>query len=217
MTAIYRRNFVAGASSLALGWTQTAWAAVPDSRNLTFNVFRKGSPIGAHSVTFEPAGEALTVRIAVDFAVKFGPVTLYRYKLRGTEEWQRGMLMSANADTVDGGDKAWLRAARQNGRLRVEGSAVQPYVAPEGSITASHWNPAELRAPMVNMQNGELLDFTITPRGTETVRAGGRDVAARQYALTGPAEMNLWYDPADIWTRLRAIGSDGSEITYERA
>ena len=217
MTAINRRNFIAGASGLGFGWAQTGWAAVPDSRNLTFDVFRKGSAIGTHSVVFEPAGEALTVRIAVDLAGKLGPITLYRYNLRGIEQWQRGVLMSASADTVDGGDKALLRLARQDGRLRVEGSAGKPYVAPEGSITASHWNPAELRAPMINLQNGELLDFTVTPRGTQTVRASGRDVSARQYALTGPAEMNLWYDPADVWTRLRAIGTDGSEITYERA
>jgi hypothetical protein len=216
MTAIYRRNFITGAAISALGWSSTGWAAVPETRDLRFSVFRKGSNIGTHSVSFEPAGEALTVRVAVDMAVKFGPVTVYRYTLRGTEQWQRGVLMSATSDTVDGGDKAWLRAARQDGKLRVEGSAGKPYVAPEGSIIASHWNPDELRAPMVNLQNGELLDFTVTPAGTQTVRASGRDVAARQYALTGPAVLNLWYDPANIWTKLRAIGTDGSEISYER-
>ncbi len=217
MTAIYRRNFITGASAVALGWTSSAWAAVPAERSLAFNVFRKGSRIGTHSLEFSQAGEALTVRVAVDFAVGLGPITLYRYRLRGTEEWSRGVLMSGNFDTVDGGETCWLRAARVDGRLAVQGSAVKPYAAPEASLISSHWNAEELRAPMVNMQNGELLDFKITPRGSETIRTGGRDVAARHYALSGPAELNLWYDPTNIWTKLRGVGTDGSEITYERA
>lgn len=222
MGSINRRFFVTGASALAAGWTGTSWtgtswAAVPDAHDLTFNVFRKGSQIGTHAVTFEPAGENLTVRIAVNLAVGIGPIKLYRYSLRGTEQWSRGVLMSAMGDTVDGGEKAWMRAARKNGRLAIEGSAVKPYTAPEGALVSSHWNADELKAPMVNLQNGELLDFTVTPRGTQTVRASGQQVAARKYELTGPAELHLWYDPANVWTKLGAIGRDGSEITYERA
>ncbi len=205
-----RRLFVGAGMAAAL----PAGAAVPDDRKLVFKVFRNGSAIGTHAVTFLPSGADLSVEIAVDLAVGFGPLTLYRYTLRGQETWRRGVLMEASAQGVDGGDKVWMRAARQNGALMVEGSKAKRYAAPESSIVASHWNRAEMAAPMVNLQNGELMDFSVQPKGSDTVQARGRAVPAAQFALTGPATLNLWYDQADVWTALRAIGEDGSTITY---
>lgn len=208
-----RRIFLAGLPLVAV----PARASVPEGNRLAFRAFRNGSEIGTHVVTFEPKGEDLEVRIAVDLAVKFGPITVYRYSLRGQESWRRGVLMAASADGVDGGKKVWMRAARRDGRLRVEGDRTVPYVAPEASLVSSHWRQAEVEAPMVNLQNGELLDFTVARKGVETIEARGRRIEASHFSLTGPATLNLWYDSANIWSALHAVAEDGSDIVYRQA
>lgn len=210
-----RRFFLAATPVLAVA--SPAGASVPDDRALRFRVFRKGSEIGTHQVSFVRDGGDLHVAIAVDFAVGLGPIVFYRYTLRGTETWRGGVLMEASSDTTDGGKKAWLRAARQNGRMVVEGSKTARYVAPEASIVSSHWNRAELAAPMINLQNGELLDFTVQPRGPERIEARGRIIPADHFALTGPATINLWYDEANIWRALKGLAEDGSLIAYQQA
>lgn len=212
-TCLTRRFFILSGAMAA----SPVMAAVPSEGGLLFKAFRKGSEIGTHKVGFERSGADLEVSIAVDFAVGIGPITLYRYTLRGTEIWRQGQLMEARADTVDGGKKAWMRAARQQGKLMVEGSKTERYAAPEGSIVASHWNPAELQAPMVNLQNGELLEFAVEKKGVETIRARGRSVSAAHFSLTGPAVLNLWYDPGNVWSALRAVAEDGSVIEYQQS
>lgn len=213
MKCLDRRFFIGAALAAA----SPVRAAMPEDGKLTFRALRHGSDIGTHSVSFLPEGADLTVRIAVDLAVGIGPIKLYHYTLRATETWRRGVLMEAVSDGVDGGNKVWMRAARQNGRLVVQGDKTARYTAPEDSIVASHWNRAELDAPMINLQNGELLAFTVQPRGMDTVQAHGRAVAAAHFALSGPATLNLWYDQADVWTALRAVANDGSVIEYHQA
>lgn len=208
-----RRIFLAGLPFAAAA----AHAAVPEGNRLAFRAFRNGSEIGTHRLDFLPNGEDLEVRIAVDLEVKFGPIPLYRYSLRGQENWQRGQLMRASADGMDGSHKVWMRAARQNGRLVVEGSRTQRYTAPEASLVSSHWRPAEVEAPMINLQNGELMDFQVVRKGLETIEARGRRIEASHFSLTGPATLNLWYDTTNVWAALHAVAEDGSDIVYRQA
>jgi len=185
-------------------------------QNLVFRVMRKGDDIGRHSLTFTGDAAQMQVDINVDIRVGFGPITLYRYTLRATERWRGDVLMEMTGTTDDGGTKDFVTARRQKEQLAVEGSAGKPYLAPVGSIAASHWNRAQLVGPMVNIQDGELLDFRVTPKGKEQVNARGRAVAADRYALVGKENLDLWYDPAGVWVGLAATGRDGSIITYEQ-
>lgn len=209
--AIGRRGLLAGGLALL---SVPAAAAVPESRRIAFDVMRNGSRIGTHVLTFAPAANRLEVAIEVDIEVKMMAIVLYRYALRGRERWQDGVLVEASSDTQDGKDKDFMRAVRRDGRLHVEGSHGPPYLAPPGSICASHWNPKQLEAPMVNVQNGELLDFKVAPRGTQLIEARGQRVEASHYALSGPSTMELWYDRQQVWSQLRAVVRDGSTVDY---
>ncbi|MBC7634303.1 MAG: hypothetical protein H7251_01745 [Acetobacteraceae bacterium] len=177
---------------------------------------RKGDDIGRHSITFSGDAAQLQVDIAVDIRVGLGPITLYRYGLRATERWRNGVLQEVSGTTNDDGTKDFVNARRQNDRLSVEGSAGPAYLAPAASIAASHWNRAELAAPMVNIQDGALLEFKVTPKGLEQLTARGRQVAAEHYVLDGKEHLEIWYDSAGVWVGLTAIGRDGSLITYEQ-
>ena len=212
MGLIGRRAMLAGLGAVSTGLP--VWAA--PTQSLVFRVTRKGDDIGRHSVTFSGDAAQLQVDIAVDIRVGLGPITLYRYGLRATERWRNGVLQEVSGTTNDDGTKDFVNARRQNDRLSVEGSAGPAYLAPAASIAASHWNRAELAAPMVNIQDGALLEFKVTPKGLEQLTVRGRQVAAEHYVLEGKEHLEIWYDSAGVWVRLTAIGRDGSLITYEQ-
>lgn len=196
---------------------------VPAGRRIAFAIYRKGSRIGTHRVDFTGTQQALDVRMAVDIRVGFGPFTLYHYSLRGLEEWRGGVLIHAAANTNDDGTRRFARAARVGDRLYVRGSSVHPYLAPPGCLPASHWNEDELRHPMINAENGELMETTVVDKGMETVTDNARrPIAARHFALTWweqhtrPRALDLWYEPSGLWAAMTAVAKDGSLIIYRR-
>lgn len=208
---ISRRLFAAG---LLLSASRPA-AAAP--ARIDFEARRGDSLLGRHSVTFARAGDALEVSIAVDYRVSFGPLTLFRYSMRGRETWRGDTLRAARFETDDDGRHDTMVAERRGADLMIDGSKSGRYVAPPGALPASHWNRRELDGPMINPQNGELLPFTVRDLGMdEAPSGGGVPIAARHYSLTGPSVLDLWYDASGTWAGLRAVAPDGSVITYLR-
>lgn len=194
-----------------------ALPGVPRADMLRFRLIREGAAIGTHVLQFEPGPNGITITIAVDIAVRFGPLVLYRYRLRGREIWEDGRCVAASATADDDGVSQFMRATRRNDGLLVEGSGVSPYVAPADAMIASHWNQAELRGPWINLQDGKLLHPHVTPLGSDPVLlANGTRVAASCYAITGPAQIRIWYTPSSTWTGLVFIAKDGSQVRYER-
>lgn len=199
-----------------IGAASAAISGVPASGRLAFTALRNGAVLGSHVLTFRQTGEQLQVDIAVDYTVKFTFVTVFRYTLRATETWVGGKLMAASAHTNDNGKPEFMRATREGSGLLVQGSAVQPYKTPDGALIASHWNVAQLAAPMVNPQDGTLLTYTVTPRGpAEVPDASGVLRHARLVELVGTNPLSLYYDNHNIWTALQAKAGDGSLITYQ--
>jgi hypothetical protein len=194
---------------------QAGVSGIPASGRLLFTALRNGSVLGSHSVTFGRDADRLTVDIAVDYAVKLGFVTVFRYRLRGREVWAGGVLESATADTDDNGKPAFMRARRDGAGLLVEGSRAKPYRTPDGALIASHWNVAQLGAPMVNPQDGQLLTYTPVPRGPAKVTdSAGVSRPARRVALEGKNPLDLWYSTNEVWVALQARVADGSVVTY---
>ncbi|MDE2333993.1 MAG: hypothetical protein KGK10_05590 [Rhodospirillales bacterium] len=203
-----RRTLLAGA---------VAMPGVPRSSPLRFHLRRDGSWIGTHVIRFERGTNRTNIAIAVDIAVRFGPLVLYRYKLRGREHWEGGRCMAASAAANDDGTRHFMRATRRNGALLVEGSGTAPYAAPAGAVIASHWNEAELHGPWINLQDGKLLHPRVTPLGSDPVRlANGTLLPASCYSITGPANIRIWYTPSATWTGLVFVARDGSHVRYER-
>jgi hypothetical protein len=214
-----RRLLLGGAAALAAVrspavWAEAAMTGVPASGRLAFNVYRNDSQIGTHHLTFHSAGDALTVQIAADFKVGLGPLTLFRYSLRTTEHWQGGQLVAATSKANNDGKAESMTAKRQGDALLVQGSKSGQYTAPPGSILATHWNRAELKGPMINPENGELMKFSVVDKGSDQIMAAGKRITATHYALTGFATIDLWYDGQSVWSALKAVATDNSNIDY---
>ena len=46
--------------------------------------------------------------------------------------------------------------------------------------------------------------------GQETIKAGGKGIAATHYRLQSERPRDVWYDASGRWVKMRTIGRDGS-------
>lgn len=185
---------------------------MPAGGKLAFSVWRQGSQIGMHMVQFSPSGDMLKVETHAHFSVGLGPVKFFTYTYQVTEMWQGGELQSIQAKTDNNGQHETCAARRQGDDLQVSGSKSGSYTAPRGSIAGTHWNQAELRAPMINPENGTQMIYTVADKGMDPPPGG--HAPARHYGLTGYATLDIWYDKAGIWVGLKATAKDRSVVEY---
>lgn len=199
-----------GLSGLRLAQAQ----AVPSADSLAFTVWRKGERIGDHTVKFSRQGDSLAVQTHAHFSVGFGPIAFFTYTYDVTETWASSTLQHISAHTNDNGTRQTCEAHRSGDAMLVQGSRSGSYTAPKGSIAGTHWNRAEMAAPMINPENGLQMRFSVADRGMSAPPGGG--APAHHYALTGFAKLDLWYDAADSWVGLAAVAKDGSAIEYRK-
>lgn len=189
---------------------------VPQGNSLSFRVTRKGGEIGLHRLDFRREGDRLTVNIAADIAVKFGFLTLFRYTHRATEIWEGGQPVSVSASTNDDGKKFALVGVRQGEGWKIDGASGS-YIAPANAMPATHWNRRMLDHPMINTQNGKLMEPEIARKGvTVLTAANGRQIEAEHYSMSGDAMLDTWYDATPAWAGLSFKAKDGSEVLYQK-
>jgi Domain of unknown function (DUF6134) len=190
---------------------------IPPSDVLAFQVMRHDTPIGSHTLNFSVTDDTVTVRVAADVVVHFGPIPLVRYVHHNTEIWRGGRLASLQAHTNRNGTQMHMSAHRVAAGLLVEGSGASPYIAPEDALPTTYWNARMLLGPMIGTQDGALVHPKVTAKPVEPVRlASGKEARGRGYSLTGDLDLDLWYDADDRWMSMRFTVADGSVITYER-
>jgi hypothetical protein len=190
---------------------------VPRANRLDFRIIRYGGEIGRHTVTFEPRGESLTVRVTVDALVTLLSLPIVRYAHRATETWQGETLIGLTAETDKNGRHQWASARRTNEGLVVLGSQTSRYIAPEPAGSTSYWDRRALARPMISLEDGVLLQPNVAEHKAETIptATGGRTVADH-YVLSGAFDVELWYDHTDTWASLAYTAADGSTVHYER-
>lgn len=190
---------------------------VPPGGSLAFRLMRRGSEIGQHTLVFEPKGDTVIVRVAVEARVSLLSIPVVHYTHRVVETWQNGMLAAITGDTDKNGRTEWVRAHRTGDGLLVQGSKTAQYIAPEPAYGTSYWNKHMLDGPMISMEDGVLLRPRIAPLPSEKIAlASGASIAAVRYNLSGSFNVDVWYDRTDTWASLAFTAVDGSETRYER-
>jgi hypothetical protein len=208
-----RRRLLTACGALAgLAALPRALAVVPKSERLDFEALRDRSPLGWHRLRFRREGDLLHVEIAIDFEVSFAFLIFYRYRHRNHEVWQGDRLVRLDATTDDDGERFEVRARAEGERLLVEGSGGRLEL-PGDTLTTSYWHERTVeRGEWLNTQDGRLARSTVTARGIERIKAGGREVDAARYTLEGDIDSDLWYRDS-LWAKLR-FQARGSTIEY---
>ena len=202
---------LSGVMTPALG--NSSDEAVPE--NLYFDVTINGDPMGYHYVEYSREGDELVVDIDIDLRVKFAFITVFKYIHENQERWQGDTLMSLRSETLDSGDNFFVEAQRTNGILAVEGSRGE--FEAEGSVASTtYWNYSSMTGNdrMLNSQKGDLLDYTLTRQGTETIVARGEEIEADKYFLDSKIDTTIWYNTeTKEWVKLE-FDARGRTIEY---
>jgi hypothetical protein len=215
---INRRGLILGCGATLLARRTLAQPLpVPAGRSLAFDVIRKGSVIGVHRLTFDGDDRNVTVKVAVDLHVGLGPIVLFRYRHRAAEVWKEGRLDALDTETDNDGRECKVTGRRIDAGFVVEGSGAPRYVAPENALPATHWNRRMLDGPLINTQDGRLMQPEVKPLGIEPIpSASGAPIEARHFALSGVVTLDTWYDLNAAWAGVRFQAADRSEVRYER-
>lgn len=220
-----RRNvnrLLLGAGALAVGgagWMARPQAApflggIPANNRLDFRVFRKGNDIGRQLLSFSTQGDRTIVDIEIDLMVKLGPIPVFRYKHRGQEVWDAEGFRSFSSETNDDGDDLSVKIDRVGERIEIIGTKFSGFI-PGGAIPTTYWNRATIDGrPLINSQNGTVLNLKITDTGRETIAAAGGTLEANGYLLEGDLPLNLWYDDQGRWVKC-AFQARGETVQYE--
>ncbi|MBL8555623.1 MAG: hypothetical protein JNL41_15225 [Phenylobacterium sp.] len=197
---IARRELILGGAA-ALILPPAAWAALPP--RLSFQVFRNGTKVGEHVVSFSGDDDARTATTNVAMTVKVGPVPVYKYRHTAIEKWVDGKWLSVDT-TTDGNGKVTKVSARQmGGYVQINGPA-GAVRGPANALPLSHWNQGNFGKPLFNQQEGKMLKVTCT------------QVKPGQWQIRGEAEIDDFYDAQGNWLALKGKLEDGSRMEYRR-
>ena len=218
---IGRRAFLIGAG-LALpvlyaGRAQAALPGVPAEGKVAFKVMRRGAHIGEHMLTFTQDGDNLTVQVDVRITVRIGPVPVYHYVQRCTEQWKGDRFVALDSATSANVSHQTVTARRTADGVRIEPSAGAPYIAPGDALPLTHWNRFAYQGPLFDPQAGKLLKLSLVSRGDDMVQlADGSSVKAVRWTVAGDGMMDDYYDANGVWTGLHVRVQDGSQVQYLR-
>jgi hypothetical protein len=209
--------FAAALMALAAGDARAD--AFPDpfklyGNEMAFSVWRKGTKIGEHRVTFAQQDGALVVRSLLDLAVKFLGITVYTFHYTCAETWRDGRLDALASMIDDNGTRTAVDAKEEDGALDVTGPETHERIA--GFILpSSHWDAQVIGASRVlNTLSGKISDIKLVPLGVESVPVGPATRQATHYRYVGDFSAESWYDATGHWVKLRFPGKDGTPIDY---
>jgi hypothetical protein len=211
-----RRHFLRQSAGLLVGMGMVgtrATQANTQSGDLRFEVFRNGSEIGYHVLSFNQNGEQLTVDIDIELRVRFAFVTAYRYEHRNREQWEASELLGFKSRTNDNGTRHSVEARRDDGQLIVQGSEGKLEL-PVSMLPTTYWHRNFMeRDRWIDTQNGRVVESRVIARGNERIEAAGEMVDAERFEVRGDLDVDLWYQD-DRWVKLGFTASDGSRIDY---
>ena len=189
----------------------------PVGGEIAFEIFRKGSRIGHHRLTFKGSKEDFQVAIDVEMVVKIGFIPVFRYEHNNLERWEQGHFVGLDAKTNNDGDELKTTVSSTDKGFMVESTGKKTYLAPTDALAATHWNIDELNGPMINPQNGDLLRPDVVKLGSDQVElADGGDMPATGYKLKMKDPLSLWYDHDEQWAALDFTAGDGSTVSYRK-
>jgi len=173
-------------------------------RNLTFAVFRNGTKIGEHHVSFSGEGSALVATTDATMTVKLGPVPVFKYHHRALEHRNDGVFASLETSTVTNGKGEHVTAERTGGGVRVDCTYGKTTLAADAN-PMNHWDRDIFDGgPLFNPQTGKIMKV-------KTAR-----VTPGHVTIRGEAEMDDFYDDGGAWQSLTGKLDDGSRVEYRR-
>jgi hypothetical protein len=187
------------------------------AKEWSFDVWLDKQKIGTH--TFSLNNNQLQSRAS--FEVKLLFINAYRYQHQADETWQGSCLSSLKAHTEENKKVTDVSGQVQNGQFVLDENG-EKQTLPACIMTFAYWNPEILKqVRLLNPQNAEYLDVTVTDEGPQTILVKGQSMQTHQYRLNGryhgkdKLKITLWYDQHQDWVALESITPEGYKIVYK--
>ena len=196
----------------------TSFVALPAraaDRSLTFAAFRNGEHIGEQTMRFERQERILAVHTTAEFQVRLGPIPIYRYRHEAIERWVDDAFAKIATRTDQNGRVSKVAAERDGGVVLVTPASGPPFTAAPSTLPFTHWNRRIASAPLLNPQDGRLLnERALEPTSALVTLANGRRARASRIVFRGDAYIEDYYAADDVWTGLVGRLADGSLMEY---
>jgi hypothetical protein len=172
--------------------------------------------IGRHAVDFSCEDGDLVVDTRAEIEVKILLATAYHREARWREVWRGDQLLEFEGTTIDDGEPYRVTARLEDERMVIEGRSGRIDAPPD--IVPDHpWNEDLIDRPLLfDVRDGVLLEVEAHAAGKELIVAGGREVEAQKFVVSGDIERDLWYAKDGRWLQWR-LERAGGTITLIRS
>ncbi|WP_151704418.1 DUF6134 family protein [Nitrincola alkalilacustris] len=178
-----------------------------------FDVYRRDTPIGEHSLRFSQEDGLLRVDIEMALQIRYLALFSYNYRYQATEWWQDEQLVRLEVNVDDNGTQQVISARREGDQLMVDSENGRLSLE-SGLITTNHWNRAILdQTRVLNTLTGQVSEIEVETLGQDQVPFGGELVDAMRYRLGGELiDTDTWYDAEGRWMGMEFSATDKSRI-----
>lgn len=187
-----------------------------------FNVYLDKSKIGTHTFNLnDKAPNDKTLISKAKFNVKVLFIEAYQYNHSATEKWSGDCLSALEANTTENKVITKVTGKLEADIFNIKNGSVEQAL-PACAMTFAYWNAKILtQTKLLNPQNAEYLDTTMTKLGTDNIDVRGKATETTHYkiigALKGVKKLNieLWYNQNNDWVALKSVTPEGYNIIYK--
>ncbi len=187
------------------------------AKEWAFDVYLDKSKIGTHTFTLNEN----TLTSKANFNVKVLFINAYKYDHAAKEQWAGNCLNALEANTVENKIVTKVNGKLDSGAFNIKNGS-QEQTLPACVMTFAYWNPKILeQSKLLNPQNAEYLDTTITKLGTTKSEVKGIPTDTAHYKITGALKgvkklnIELWYSQDNDWVALKSVTPEGYNIIYK--
>jgi hypothetical protein len=186
------------------------------AKEWAFDVYLDKSKIGTHTFTLNEN----TLTSKANFNVKVLFINAYKYDHTAKEQWAGDCLSALEANTIENKIVTKVNGKLDGGTFNIK-NGNQEQTLPACVMTFAYWNPKILeQSKLLNPQNAEYLDTTITKLGDAKTEVKGKPTDTAHYKITGALKgvkklnIELWYNQDNDWVALKSVTPEGYNIIY---
>ena len=178
---------------------------------IEFDIYRNNQHIGKHVFTFKKQNNDLLVESEINFEIKILGVVLYKYHVKGIEQFKDGKLVKFNSKSNQNGKEKYVNIKLENNQLVIDGSSFKGKV-PTNYLLGTWWNHSIVKADnQISAVSGRIIKQTVTFLGKETLNIDGKthdtlhfNFSSADKSLSKGKKLNtdVWYEEKTLnWVK----------------
>ncbi len=181
-------------------------------KQLVFDVYRNGKPVGLYQTQFRGEGDNWQVEARMELDVKW-LLWSFSYRYHAIETWKQGGLEGLDVQIDSNGDNQHFSFERQGDWLQEQGG--EKVALPV--LATHHYDASVVNSDrVVNTLTGKINHISVKPMGIETLLIGDTAISANRYQYHGDlTQTEVWYDLNGRWVGLEFVDPQGVNMSFK--